>query len=106
MSFASLVPPIEPAELCTRLADIPRVRLAALPTPLEECHQLSTALGGPRILVKRDDLTGLAFGGNKTRNLEFRLAEAIEQKADTIVVGLDVISNSARQTAGAANRLG
>ena len=106
MHFAPLAPPLDPAELCTRLAEIPRVRLAALPTPLEECRQLSAKLGGPRILVKRDDLTGLAFGGNKTRNLEFRLAEAIDQKADTIIVALETISNSARQTVGAANRLG
>ena len=106
MPFAPLAPPLDPAELWTRLAEIPRVRLAALPTPLEECRQLSAKLGGPRILVKRDDLTGLAFGGNKSRNLEFRLAEAIDEGADTIVVALETISNSARQTVGAANRLG
>jgi D-cysteine desulfhydrase/L-cysteate sulfo-lyase len=92
--------------LAARLAAVPRVRLAALPTPLEQCRRLSEALGGPNILVKRDDLTGLAFGGNKTRNLEYRLAEAVAADADTVVVALNAVSNSARQTVAAANRLG
>jgi D-cysteine desulfhydrase/L-cysteate sulfo-lyase len=94
------------AAIRERLAAVPRVRLAARPTPMQEAENLSRALGGPRILVKRDDLTGVAMGGNKLRNLEFRLAHAIAQGADTILVGLDLQSNSARQTTGAANRLG
>lgn len=67
---------------------------------------MSEILGGPRIFVKRDDLTGVAFGGNKTRNLEFRLAAANASGADTIVMELDQQSNSARQTTGCCNRLG
>ena len=63
-------------------------------------------LGGPRIFVKRDDLTGVAFGGNKTRNLEFRLAAAQAMRAEVIVMELDQQSNSARQTAGCCNRIG
>jgi 1-aminocyclopropane-1-carboxylate deaminase/D-cysteine desulfhydrase-like pyridoxal-dependent ACC family enzyme len=85
---------------------LPRVRLAHLPTPLEEAPRLSAALGGPRILVKRDDLTGLALGGNKTRMFEFVLAHALEQGADTVVAGAAVHSNYARQLAAACARLG
>ena len=59
------------AELQAALSRLPRVGLAALPTPFEHCPGLSRALGGPRIWIKRDDLTGLATGGNKTRMLEF-----------------------------------
>ncbi len=88
------------------ISAIPRVRLACLPTPLQEARNLSKLLGGPRIFVKRDDLTGVAFGGNKTRNLEFRLAAAQAMGADAIVMELDQQSNSARQTAGCCNRLG
>jgi D-cysteine desulfhydrase/L-cysteate sulfo-lyase len=88
------------------IAKLPRVRFALLPTPMEEAPQLSRRLGGPRIFVKRDDLTGVAFGGNKTRNLEFRLARTVAEGADTVIVGLDLQSNSARQTVGACNKLG
>lgn len=88
------------------IARVPRVRLACLPTPLQEAEQLSETLGGPRIFVKRDDLTGVAFGGNKTRNLEFRLAAAKAMKTDVIIMELDLQSNSARQTVGCCNRLG
>lgn len=90
----------------TAISRIPRVGLACLPTPLQEAKRLSDALGGPRIFVKRDDLTGVAFGGNKTRNLEFRLAAAKASGADVIVMELDQQSNSARQTVGCCNRLG
>ena len=89
-----------------RIARVPRVRLALTPTPLEEAPNLSRILGGPRILIKRDDLTGVAFGGNKLRNLEFRLARTMAERPDTIIVGLDIQSNSARQTIGACNKLG
>jgi D-cysteine desulfhydrase/L-cysteate sulfo-lyase len=89
-----------------RIAKIPRVRLALTPTPLQDAPNLTRLLGGPRILVKRDDLTGVAFGGNKLRNLEFRLARALAESPDTVIVGLDVQSNSARQTVGACNKLG
>lgn len=85
---------------------LPRVRLAALPTPLEFLPNLTRVLGGPRIYVKRDDLTGLATGGNKTRKLEFILGEALRQGADTIVTGANLQSNHMRQTAAAAAKLG
>jgi D-cysteine desulfhydrase family pyridoxal phosphate-dependent enzyme len=85
---------------------VPRVRFAQLPTPIEELPRLSAALGGPRLLVKRDDLTGLAAGGNKTRKLEFSVGEARRQGADTLVTIGAVQSNHARQTAAAAARCG
>ncbi len=65
----------------TNLHSFPRIPLAHLPTPLEEAPRLSAALGGPHILVKRDDLTGLALGGNKVRKLELLLADALAQAA-------------------------
>ena len=83
-----------------------RLRLAHLPTPLEPLERLSRELGGPRIWVKRDDLTGLAGGGNKTRKLEFLLGDALDQGADTIITTGSVQSNHARQTAAACARLG
>jgi L-cysteate sulfo-lyase len=83
-----------------------RLRLAHLPTPLEPLERLSRELGGPRIWVKRDDLTGLAGGGNKTRKLEFLLGEALDQDADTVMTAGAVQSNHARQTAAACARLG
>lgn len=89
-----------------RIARVPRVKIALTPTPLHEAPNLSRALGGPRIFVKRDDLTGIGFGGNKLRNLEFRLARTMAENPDTVIVGLDLQSNSARQTVGACNRLG
>ncbi len=87
-------------------ADVPRVPLALLPTPLHEAPRLARALGIGRLFVKRDDLTGLAFGGNKARNLEFRMAEAVRQRADVFIAGLEAQSNSARQSTAAANLLG
>jgi 1-aminocyclopropane-1-carboxylate deaminase/D-cysteine desulfhydrase-like pyridoxal-dependent ACC family enzyme len=94
-----------PEAIRAAIARVPRRRLAFLPTPLEACPRLSEQLG-VRLWLKRDDLTGLAFGGNKTRNLEFRLAEALAAGADTLVFGVEVTSNSARQTTAAANKLG
>jgi 1-aminocyclopropane-1-carboxylate deaminase/D-cysteine desulfhydrase-like pyridoxal-dependent ACC family enzyme len=87
-------------------ANIPRVELALLPTPLQEAPRLAVELGLRRLLIKRDDLTGLAFGGNKARNLEFRLAEAVQQGADVLIAGLEGQSNSARMSTAAANVLG
>lgn len=94
------------AAMRERIARIPRLSLAVRPTPMMEAPNLARHLGGPRIFVKRDDMTGVALGGNKLRNLEFRLARAMEEKPDTVIVGLDVQSNSARQTVGACNKLG
>jgi D-cysteine desulfhydrase family pyridoxal phosphate-dependent enzyme len=85
---------------------IPRIRFAHLPTPIEEMPRLSRQLGGPRLLIKRDDLTGLAFGGNKTRKLEFLLAEAQNQGAQTLLTAGALQSNHCRQTAAAAARFG
>ena len=67
------------------LARFPRVHLAHLPTPLEHMPRLSEALGGPEIWIKRDDCTGLSTGGNKTRKLEFLMAEAQQQGADMVM---------------------
>ena len=85
---------------------LPRARLANLPTPLDFCPRLTAHLGGPDISIKRDDLTGLALGGNKTRNLEFLFGEAIAQGADCIITGAYPQSNQCRQTAAAAAKLG
>jgi D-cysteine desulfhydrase len=85
---------------------IPRLNFAHLPTPIEELPRLSDHLGGPRLLVKRDDQTGLAFGGNKTRKLEFLVAEAQEQEAKTLISGGALQSNHCRQTAAAAAKYG
>jgi L-cysteate sulfo-lyase len=86
--------------------DIPRLHFAHLPTPIESLPRLSEALGGPHLLVKRDDQTGLAFGGNKTRKLEFLVAEAREQGGKTLITGGAIQSNHCRQTAAAAARFG
>jgi D-cysteine desulfhydrase len=86
--------------------NIPRLNFAHLPTPIEELPHLSEILGGPRLLIKRDDQTGLAFGGNKTRKLEFLVAEARDQGAKTLITGGALQSNHCRQTAAAAARFG
>ena len=88
------------------LQQFPRVRLGHLPTPLEPLERLSRELGGPLLLVKRDDCTGLAFGGNKTRKLEFLFADALEAGADAVITAGGLQSNHVRQTAAAANKLG
>jgi L-cysteate sulfo-lyase len=90
----------------SRLEAIPRVLLAHLPTPLEPMARLSAALGGPRLLVKRDDCTGLGVGGNKVRKLEYELAAALDAGADCVVCGGVVQSNTNRQVAAACARLG
>ena len=86
--------------------NISRLNFAHLPTPVEALPRLSQALGGPRLLIKRDDQTGLAFGGNKTRKLEFLVAEARDQGAKTLISGGALQSNHCRQTAAAAARFG
>jgi D-cysteine desulfhydrase family pyridoxal phosphate-dependent enzyme len=85
---------------------IPRLKFAHLPTPIETLPRLGKALDGPRLLVKRDDQTGLAFGGNKTRKLEFLVAEAQAQGADTLLSAGALQSNHCRQTAAAAAKFG
>ena len=88
------------------LSRFPRVSLAHLPTPLELMPRLSEHLGGPNIYVKRDDCTGLGTGGNKTRKLEFLMADAVEKNADVIITQGAVQSNHARQAAAAACKMG
>ena len=83
-----------------------RVHIAHLPTPIEEMTRLSRLLGGPRLFIKRDDQTGLAFGGNKTRKLEFLLGEALKNNAKTLVTAGAIQSNHCRQTAAAAAKFG
>jgi 1-aminocyclopropane-1-carboxylate deaminase/D-cysteine desulfhydrase-like pyridoxal-dependent ACC family enzyme len=90
----------------TAIAALPRVHLGIMPTPLEHLPRLSAELGGPPIYVKRDDLTGLAFGGNKTRMLELSLADAQANNAEVIVFGAAVQSNYCRQLAAACAKLG
>ena len=84
------------------LSRFPRVRFCHGPTPLEPMDNMTQLLDGPRLFVKRDDCTGLATGGNKTRKLEFLMGEALEQGADTVITQGAVQSNHARQTAAAA----
>jgi D-cysteine desulfhydrase family pyridoxal phosphate-dependent enzyme len=88
------------------MRDLVRYQLAHLPTPLEPMARLSAALGGPQLWIKRDDQTGLATGGNKTRKLELLIAEALAQKADVVLTVGAVQSNHCRQTAAAAARAG
>jgi D-cysteine desulfhydrase len=85
---------------------VSRLNFAHLPTPIEELPRLSEFLGGPRLFVKRDDQTGLAFGGNKTRKLEFLVAEARAQGANMLISAGAIQSNHCRQTAAAAARFG
>jgi D-cysteine desulfhydrase family pyridoxal phosphate-dependent enzyme len=85
---------------------LPRIHLTPLPTPLEPLAQLGKVLRRPRLFIKRDDLTGLAGGGNKTRKLELLVADAQLKKADTLVTLGAVQSNHCRQTAAAAAKTG
>ena len=97
-------------DLAQALDRLPRVPLATLPTPLQEARRLRNALGGParcpRILLKRDDLTGLALGGNKARKLEFIVADALRAQATVLVTTGGVQSNHARMTAAAGRMVG
>lgn len=93
-------------DLSIALTRFPRVRLGHFPTPLEPMDRLSEMLGGPRLWVKRDDCTGLSSGGNKTRKLEYLMADAQKQGADTIITQGATQSNHARQTTAAAAKLG
>ena len=88
------------------LSRYPRLHFAHLPTPLEPMTRLSEHLGGPNLWIKRDDCTGLSSGGNKTRKLEFIMADAVEHKADTIITQGATQSNHARQTTAIAAKLG
>lgn len=101
--MSSLVP--------AKLAELPRYPLAQIPTPLEEAPRLAAACWEqaeppPRVLIKRDDQTGLALGGNKTRKLEYLVADALDQRADSLITMGAVQSNHCRQTAAAAAKAG
>src|SRR5947208_2262996 len=98
--------PTDRRPLSDRLAAFPRLGLADLPTPLEPMKRLSAHLGGPRLWVKREDATGLGFGGNKLRKLDYVLHDAVSSGADALVSGGVVQSNSQRQVAAAAAKLG
>jgi L-cysteate sulfo-lyase len=89
-----------------KLAKFPRVRITHAPTALEPMHRLTAALGGPQLWIKRDDCTGLATGGNKTRKLEYLVADALRLGADTLITQGATQSNHARQTAAIAAKLG
>jgi L-cysteate sulfo-lyase len=108
MSQSTSPNPVDSPERRTEMliGKLPRTRLATLPTPLEFAPRLTEVLGGPRIWLKRDDLTGLGMGGNKARKLEFILAMALAEGADVVVTGAAKQSNHCRLTAAAACKLG
>jgi 1-aminocyclopropane-1-carboxylate deaminase/D-cysteine desulfhydrase-like pyridoxal-dependent ACC family enzyme len=99
-------PVLTTEELRRCVARLPRVDLAHLPTPLEEVPRFADRVGAARIFLKRDDCTGLLFGGNKTRHNELLMADALHQGADVVVWGAGVQSNNCRQTAAACAKLG
>jgi 1-aminocyclopropane-1-carboxylate deaminase/D-cysteine desulfhydrase-like pyridoxal-dependent ACC family enzyme len=105
-SKATIPAIMTPAEIRERVARLPRIPFAFVPTPLEACPRLTAALGGPRILIKRDDLTGFAFGGNKVRALEFRMADVQARGCDAFVLVNIGQSNHARLHSAACVRLG
>ncbi len=107
--YAGMAIPPSSAALCAplqRVEAMARVALIGGPTPIEELVQFSAAIGGPRILVKRDDAIPFAFGGNKTRKMEFVAADALAAGADTLVTVGGVQSNHARATMATAAKLG
>ncbi|MCF8211327.1 MAG: D-cysteine desulfhydrase family protein, partial [Rhodoferax sp.] len=89
-----------------KLTNFPRVRITHGPTPLEFMPRMTEALGGPNLYIKRDDCTGLGTGGNKTRKLEFLMADAVKHGADTIITQGATQSNHARQTVAIAAKMG
>ncbi|HZQ07291.1 MAG TPA: pyridoxal-phosphate dependent enzyme [Anaerolineae bacterium] len=93
-------------EIRAVLARQPRVPLGTYPTPLEPLPNLTTKLDGPRLYIKRDDMTGLALGGNKTRQLEYVLGKLMREKPDVFVTGANIQSNWCRQATAAAVKLG
>jgi D-cysteine desulfhydrase family pyridoxal phosphate-dependent enzyme len=89
-----------------KVAKFPRVSLIHLPTPFRKLDNLTAYLGGPAIYIKRDDLTGLAFGGNKSRKLEYIISDMLAKQADTVVTWASLQSNWCMQTAAAARKFG
>ena len=100
--------PLQRHELRGLIEHLPRAKLDHTPTALQDCRHLSRLLGGPRILIKRDDLTGLAFGGTKTRSIGFIMGEAVARGADTIITFgfAKLVSNHCRLVTTAAAKLG
>ena len=94
------------SEVKKMIQGFPRIDLIHLPTPFQKLENLSKELGGPEIFMKRDDLTGLAFGGNKSRKLEFIIPDVLEKKSDVIITWASLQSNWCLQTAAAARRFG
>ena len=94
------------ADLRQRLDQVPRLPLGLWPTPLHEAPRLARALGGPRLFFKREDLCGLALGGNKIRHLEYILPDALASGADTLVLGERFVSNYGAQMAAATQLVG
>ena len=99
-------PRVTPDDLRHRAGRLPRVLLAHLPTPIEEAPRFAGRIGDVRVLIKRDDCTGLLLGGNKVRHVEFLVADAVDQGCDVLVWGAGVQSNNCRVTAAACARLG
>jgi D-cysteine desulfhydrase family pyridoxal phosphate-dependent enzyme len=93
-------------EIKKKIKGFPKQNLIHLPTPLQKLENLSQELGGPEIYIKRDDLTGLAFGGNKSRKLEFIIQDVLNKKADAVITWASVQSNWCLQTAAAARKFG
>jgi 1-aminocyclopropane-1-carboxylate deaminase/D-cysteine desulfhydrase-like pyridoxal-dependent ACC family enzyme len=104
--MSNVKPIVTVDELRARLDQLPRLSLADLPTPLLDCPRLSETLGGPRILVKREEQTGLAFGGNKVREFEYSVAPAVTEGYDVLLHGAASQSNQSRLTAAVAAKLG
>jgi len=104
--MSAFVPIVTDDELKRRMEKLGRIPLADLPTPLTDCPRLSAELGGPRILVKREDQTGLAFGGNKVREFEYSVAPAVAEGYDILLHGAASQSNQSRLTAAVAAHLG
>jgi len=104
--MAALEPLVTVDELRDRLKRFHRLKLANLPTPLLDYPRLSDALGGPRLLVKHEDYTGLALGGNKIREFEYSVAPAVQEGYDVLLHGAASQSNQSRVTAAVAARLG
>src|SRR5512135_413337 len=100
------MPFLTTAALSARTAAFPRVVLIHRPTPFRRLDRLSAELGGPAIYIKRDDLTGLAFGGNKSRKLEYILGDLLAKKADAVITWGSFQSNWCMQTAAAARMFG
>ncbi len=98
--------PLTADQLQQRIDRLPRMEFAHLPTPLEEMPRLTERLGGPKIWIKREDMTGLAFGGNKARHYEFEMPHVQNEGYDVMINIMDYHSNNARMTGAAANKIG